>query len=103
MIDRSPVNRLRSLFDDAPDGILLSDDAGRCVDANPALCAWLRYQRIEMVGMPICDLMVPVPAPGRTGRRIGAGRPQTLKGTQHGMRKAHETEDIGQLGPVNRC
>ncbi|MBP6815972.1 MAG: hypothetical protein KA169_13880 [Burkholderiaceae bacterium] len=52
----------------------MSDDAGRCVDANPALCAWLGYQRIEMVGMPICDLMVPVPAPGRTGRRIGAGR-----------------------------
>ena len=74
MIDSSLVNRLRSLFDDAHDGILLSDDAGQCIDANPALCARLGYQRADLVGMPIRDLMLPAPALGPKDRCFGSER-----------------------------
>lgn len=74
VIDSSLLQRLQSLFDDAQDGILLSDDAGQCVAANSTLCARLGYVRAEIVGMPIRDLVNPAPALGPIGRRFAPER-----------------------------
>ncbi len=41
--------RYRTLFDHAPDGILILDPSGRCIDANPGICRMLNYRRDELV------------------------------------------------------
>ena len=52
-------HRLQALFDNATDGIVLTDDQGRYVDANPAACELYGYTREEMVGLAIWDLALP--------------------------------------------
>ena len=48
--------RFRSLFNNALDAILLADDNGDYVDANPAACVLLGYSRAELLGMNIMDV-----------------------------------------------
>ena len=45
--------RLQALFDHSHDAILLADDDGRYVDANPASCQLLGYTREELVTLDI--------------------------------------------------
>ena len=54
--------RLDALFAGAGDAILMIDDAGRYVDANPAALALLGYDREELLSMNATDI---VPGPGR--------------------------------------
>src|SRR5262249_36525861 len=52
--------RLQALFDNALDAILLANDAGEYVEANPAACALLRCNRDEVLALHVWD----VPADG---------------------------------------
>ena len=58
--------RLQALFDNALDAVLLADDRGRYVDANPAACTLLGYTRDELLALGVADI---TPAPD-----IDAGR-----------------------------
>jgi PAS domain S-box-containing protein len=49
-------HRLEALFANALDGILLSDDEGHCVEANPAAGGMLGYTRDELLALTISDL-----------------------------------------------
>jgi len=49
--------RYRSLFEDAPDGILLADSEGTYVDVNPSGLRMLGYSRDELIGMKSADIL----------------------------------------------
>ena len=51
--------RLKALFDNALDAILLVDDEARYVDANPAACELLGYSREELQQLSIWDVTPP--------------------------------------------
>jgi PAS domain S-box-containing protein len=57
LTDRAPV--LIALFDTALDAILLADDRGRYVDANPAACTLLGYDREELLQRGVLDVTPP--------------------------------------------
>ncbi|WP_170135674.1 PAS domain S-box protein [Nannocystis exedens] len=46
-----------SLVEQAPDGILIADDAGRLTEANPAACHMLGYSRGELLGLTLLELL----------------------------------------------
>jgi PAS domain S-box-containing protein len=47
---RESEARYRTLFEYAPDGMLIADPSGTYVDANPSICRMLGYARAELVG-----------------------------------------------------
>ncbi|HEV7517643.1 MAG TPA: PAS domain-containing protein [Thermoanaerobaculia bacterium] len=51
--------RYRALFETLPDGILILDDEGRCVDANPSLCRFLGRPRERLLGARLVELAAP--------------------------------------------
>ena len=51
--------RLAALFDNALNAIVMADDLGRYVDANPAACQMLGYTRAELLQRYVTDLVVP--------------------------------------------
>lgn len=51
--------RFRTIFDASPIGIVLTDDAFRIVDANPAFCRFLGYEREEVLGKAIPEITHP--------------------------------------------
>ncbi len=60
---RASEGRYRTLFDYAPDGILIADAQGGYVDANPSLCRMLDYPRERIIGMSAVDIVVPEEVP----------------------------------------
>ena len=50
---------LQALFDEALDAMLIADDAGRYVDANPAACELLSLSREEILTRSIADITEP--------------------------------------------
>lgn len=50
---------LRTVFDNSLDGILLADDAGKYLDANPAACKMLGLPRERLLAMHVGDLVTP--------------------------------------------
>ncbi len=50
--------RKTALFQHALNAILLADDNGHYLDANPAACGLLGYTLAELVGMPVADVVV---------------------------------------------
>jgi PAS domain-containing protein len=48
--------RFRAVFENSLEAILLMDDAGRYIDANPAACQLLGYSRDELVGLHVSDV-----------------------------------------------
>ncbi len=48
--------RFQAVFDSALDAILLMDDIGRCVGANPAACHLLGYSHEELVRLTVWDV-----------------------------------------------
>lgn len=71
---------LQALFDNSLDGILVTNDEARYIDANPAACALLGYTHAELMQLNILDLTA-VPY-----REKGWGRWQEFlaKGSQSG-------------------
>jgi PAS domain S-box-containing protein len=53
---RASELRARELVEDSADGILVSDETGRYVEANPAMCRMLGYSREELLTMSAGDL-----------------------------------------------
>jgi PAS domain S-box-containing protein len=79
--------RYRNLFELSPTGILLEDDNGTILDANPAFCESLGYQRKELIGQKV-DILAPPDAKDQVARNINdlmAGK--TLKHNQKSIRK----------------
>ena len=50
---RAADQKLASVFEHVLDGILILDDAGICLDSNPAACTILGVSRSALVGLPI--------------------------------------------------
>ena len=50
--------RLMAIFENAQDGILITNDDNRFVDVNPAGCATFGYTRDEMLGLEIWDILL---------------------------------------------
>jgi len=52
--------RYRSLFDCAPDGIVVADADGIYLEANESACRMLGYERYELIGLGAADIVAPV-------------------------------------------
>lgn len=51
---------LRIMFADAPDGIVMVDQEGRCVAVNARFCEIVGRSRTELLSMALADLVAPV-------------------------------------------
>ncbi len=49
----------KTLFDYAPDGIVIADSANNYLDANASICRMLGYTRDEMIRMNASDIVMP--------------------------------------------
>jgi PAS domain S-box-containing protein len=66
---------MRTLFEQAPDGVFVADLAGRYTDVNSAGCRMLGYAREEILAKTVADLIVPEEA-----ERLAKTREQLLGG-----------------------
>jgi PAS domain S-box-containing protein len=55
--------RYRTLFDYAPDGIVIADQKSYYLDANPSICRMLGYTREEFIGLHASDIVAPAELP----------------------------------------
>ncbi|WP_051338781.1 PAS domain S-box protein [Sulfuricella denitrificans] len=55
---RESEARYRTLFEYAPDGIVIADQESYYLDANPAICRMLGYNREELIGLHASDIVV---------------------------------------------
>ena len=55
--------RYRSLFDSAPDGIVIANPQGRYIDANASICRMLGYTHEQLVGLNASDIVDPEEIP----------------------------------------
>ena len=55
---RKSEQRFRALFENSPDAILVQDEQGRLLDANPAACALFRMSRRELLRKRLVELFV---------------------------------------------
>jgi PAS domain S-box-containing protein len=53
------ASRYRTLFEQAPDGIVVVDPAGHYIDANPAACRMLGYSHDELIGTHVSRVIDP--------------------------------------------
>jgi PAS domain S-box-containing protein len=63
---RGGEQQYRALFEQVEDAVLLADDTGRYVDANPAACELFGLSRAEMLNRSVLDF-----APPGTGTHVG--------------------------------
>jgi PAS domain S-box-containing protein len=56
---RTSEARYRSLFEHAPDGIVIADRQSYYIDANSRLCRMLGYTRDELIGLHASDIVDP--------------------------------------------
>ncbi len=80
--------RFRSFFESSWDGIVISDLEDRILDANPAYCSLLGYDRDELLAMTIRDIQ----APECRRSAVGAIRAELLRN------EVFETVDIRKDG-----
>jgi PAS domain S-box-containing protein len=64
-------SNFRALFDQAPEGVFIADVDGRCTDVNTAACQMLGYEREDLVGRMIFDLLPGDDAPRLVDARQG--------------------------------
>jgi PAS domain S-box-containing protein len=57
VLNAASRERMAALFDGALNSILLTDDAGHYVDANPAACSLLGYTREELLQKKVADIV----------------------------------------------
>jgi PAS domain S-box-containing protein len=74
---RESEARYRALFACAPDGILISDAAGRHIDANPALCQMLGCAAEDLIGADGAKIVIETAPEQVASERaaIASGRP----------------------------
>ncbi|HVM60907.1 MAG TPA: PAS domain S-box protein [Verrucomicrobiae bacterium] len=64
----------RLLFDQSVDGVMLADEDGNIINANPALCQLLGYTREEMIRLKVTDTYISEELAGYEQRRaLGIG------------------------------
>ena len=56
---KASESRFRSLIENAADGIFIADLSGRYIDVNSAGCSMLGFERDEIIGKTIMDLIPP--------------------------------------------
>jgi two-component system cell cycle sensor histidine kinase/response regulator CckA len=56
---RASEDRYRTLFDYAPDGIIIADRDSRYIDANASMCEIVGYSHHELIGLHASELVVP--------------------------------------------
>ncbi|MEX0675211.1 MAG: PAS domain S-box protein [Gaiellaceae bacterium] len=56
---RASEEQFRALFDTALDAIMIADDEGRCLDANPAACTLFGARRGCVIGSKLTELVAP--------------------------------------------
>ena len=56
---RTIEGRYRSLFEHAPDGILVADPGGHYLDVNASMCRMLGFARDDLIGMDATSIVVP--------------------------------------------
>jgi PAS domain S-box-containing protein len=54
---RTSETRYRTLFDYAPDGIVIANPEGVYIDGNPSMCRMLGYSRDELIGRSAADIV----------------------------------------------
>lgn len=54
---RTSEARYRTLFQHAPDGILIADPSSRYIDANASMCRMLGYSKAELAGLHAKDII----------------------------------------------
>ena len=54
---RTSEERYRTLFDYAPDGIVIADPEGTYIDGNASMCKMLGYSRAELIGCDASDIV----------------------------------------------
>ncbi len=59
----SSETRYRTLFEHAPDGILIADAKSNYLDANTSACRMLGYPREELIGLHAADIVIPSEVP----------------------------------------
>jgi two-component system cell cycle sensor histidine kinase/response regulator CckA len=59
---RASEDRYRTLFDCAPDGIVIANRESYYLDANASMCTMLGYTRDELIGMHASDIVAPTEA-----------------------------------------
>jgi PAS domain S-box-containing protein len=67
---REREQMLRAIFEGALDGMLLADDDGRYVDANPAACTMFGLERDALIGRRVIDFAAPDYATGDRWKRF---------------------------------
>jgi PAS domain S-box-containing protein len=60
---RASEARYRTLFDYAPDGIVIVDSKGYYLEANAGICRMLGYTRDEFIGLNATDIVAPAEIP----------------------------------------
>ncbi len=55
--------RYRTLFENAPDGIVIVDSKGYYLDVNASICRMLGYTRDEFIGLNATDIVAPAEIP----------------------------------------
>jgi PAS domain S-box-containing protein len=83
--------RLQALFDQAQDGIVLVDDEGRYIDANPAACEMYGYTHDELRARAIWDLALPA------GTQADRERFRRLRETGHESGEARRVRRDGTV------
>lgn len=74
---RASEARYRTLFEYAPDGIIISSAGGAYIDANESMCGLLGYTRDELMGRVAADILAPSEISNIAAARaaISAGQP----------------------------
>ena len=72
---RESQSNFRALFDQAPEGVFIADVDGRCTDVNTAACQMLGYEREDLVGRKVFDILPGDDAPRLVDARQGSLAP----------------------------
>jgi two-component system, cell cycle sensor histidine kinase and response regulator CckA len=88
-------SRYRSLFESAPDGILVADAQGVYVDANPACLDMLGYSRDELIGMGSADILAP-----KEHLRVDSALVEINQGVEHRREWQFQRKD-GSVFPAD--
>lgn len=93
---RKSEAHFRELFEQATDGILVADAAGRFVDINSAGCAQLGYTREEVLLLKISDIVAPQEIP-RIAPEIARLAGGNVVRTQWRVRRKDGSEFIADI------